>query len=210
MILVEPEGGLPPVDREFYVMQGEMYSKYKVVACLVIWVNMQAFSTLAWCYLTVASVIALTCPPPTQMDGATKITTDAMRLSQEWASHVVFNGHTDALTTIAPMHANLDETIRVYFGVGGPNLISSFHIIGTVFTKVYSEGSLLAPPLTNTQSTVVTPGGSTVVELKAYKEGDMTLVDHALSRAFDKGCLGLIKIAADPKKNTDLVYSKVM
>jgi len=173
MILVEPEGGLPPVDREFYVMQGEMYSKHKV-------------------------------------DGTTKITTDVTRLSQEWASHVVFNGHTDALTKIAPMHAKLGETIRVYFGVGGPNLISSFHIIGTVFTKVYSEGSLLAPPLTNVQTTVVAPGGSTVVEVKAYKEGNMILVDHALGRAFDKGCLGYIKIAADPKKNTDSIYSAVV
>ena len=29
MILVEPEGGLPEVDREFYVMQGELYTAQK-------------------------------------------------------------------------------------------------------------------------------------------------------------------------------------
>ena len=29
MILVEPEGGLPKVDREFYVMQGEIYTAGK-------------------------------------------------------------------------------------------------------------------------------------------------------------------------------------
>lgn len=27
LILVEPEGGLPPVDREFYVVQGEIYTE---------------------------------------------------------------------------------------------------------------------------------------------------------------------------------------
>lgn len=79
------------------------------------------------------------------------------------------------------MTARVEETVRVYFGVGGPNKISSFHAIGEIFDKVYSEGSLTTVK-NDVQTALVAPGGAAIVELKMDYPGKYLLVDHALSR----------------------------
>ena len=71
--------------------------------------------------------------------------------------------------------------MRIYFGVGGPNDTSSFHVIGEIFDQVYSLASLTAAPLTDVQTITVPPGGATVVEFKVEVPGNYMLVDHALS-----------------------------
>jgi nitrite reductase (NO-forming) len=96
------------------------------------------------------------------------------------------------------MSAKVGETVRIYFGVGGPNKVSSFHVIGEIFDKVYSEGS----PTTvkhDVQTTLVAPGGATMVEFKLNYPGNYLLVDHALSRV-GKGLVGALEVkgAADP------------
>src|SRR5690606_38545470 len=146
MMLVEPEGGLPEVDREFYVMQGELYTAQKHGA-----LGHQEFSL------------------PTLLDENTE--------------HLMFNGTMDALSGPYKLQSKVGETVRIYFGVGGPNLTSSFHVIGEIFDKVYNQGSLTSPPLTDVQTTLVPPGGATMVEFKLDVPGNYILVDHALSRA---------------------------
>src|SRR3546814_5477289 len=98
----------------------------------------------------------------------------------------MFNGAMNALSEQYKLEAKVGETVRIFFGVGGPNLTSSFHVIGEVFDKVYSQASLTSPPLTDVQTTTVAPGGATMVELKADYPGHYILVDHALSRV-EKG-----------------------
>ncbi|MFA5488615.1 MAG: copper-containing nitrite reductase [Candidimonas sp.] len=162
MILVEPDGGLPPVDREFYVMQGELYTAQRHGAQ-----GLQEFSL--------------------------------EKLLAENPEHLMFNGTMDALTKTFSMEANTGETVRIYFGVGGPNLTSSFHVIGEVFDKVYDQASLTSQPLTDVQTTLVPPGGATVVEFKVDYPGRYILVDHALSR-MEKGLVGFLTVKgeADP------------
>jgi nitrite reductase (NO-forming) len=161
LILVEPAAGLPKVDHEFYVMQGDMYTDHNI---------------------------------------GTKghHETDADRMADEMPTYYVFNGAVGSLTKEFQMNAKVGESVRVYFGVGGPNKISSFHVIGEVFDKVYSEAAFdLAKH--DVQTTLVAPGGATVVEFTAKYPGKFALVDHALSRA-NKGALGVITVtgAADP------------
>ena len=91
------------------------------------------------------------------------------------------------------LQAKVGETVRIYFGVGGPNLTSSFHVIGEIFDTVYPEGALVNPQH-NIQTTLVPAGGSTVVEFKVQVPGTFILVDHSLSRAFNKGALGMLKV----------------
>jgi nitrite reductase (NO-forming) len=161
MILVEPAGGLPPVDREFYVMQGELYTA-------------QPFGTT----------------------GA--LTEDTNKLLDEKPEYFVFNGASMALTSDAhALRANVGETIRIFFGVGGPNYTSSFHIIGEAFDKVYDLGSLSTPPMVDVQTTLVPPGGATMVELKLEVPGRYILVDHALSR-LERGLAGYLYAEGDP------------
>jgi nitrite reductase (NO-forming) len=90
------------------------------------------------------------------------------------------------------MTANVGETVRVYFGVGGPNKVSSFHVIGEIFDRVYSEGSLSAVKK-DVQTTLVAPGGATIVEFKVDYPGKYLLVDHALSRV-GKGLVAALEV----------------
>lgn len=145
MILVEPEEGLPPVDRELYVMQGEVYTE-------------QPFGTPGEAY------------------------TDYEKLLDEKPEYYVLNGAVDALTGANAMKAKVGETVRIYFGVGGPNKTSSFHIIGEILDKVYTHGSLTSPAATDVQTVTVAPGGATVAEVTFQVPGRYLLVDHALSR----------------------------
>ncbi|TBR13838.1 MAG: nitrite reductase, copper-containing [Lysobacter sp.] len=161
MILVEPTGGLPKVDREFYVMQGELYTAQKHGSK-----GMQEFS----------------------LD----------KLLDEKPEHMTFNGSMDALTKTFRMEANTGETVRIFFGVGGPNLTSSFHVIGEVFDRVFNLASLTSPPLTNVQTTLVPPGGATMVEFKVEHPGRYLLVDHALSR-LEKGLVGFLYVNGEDK-----------
>lgn len=163
MILVEPEGGLSKVDREFYIMQGELYTAQRHGSR-----GLQEFSL--------------------------------EKLLNEQPEHMMFNGSMDALTSTHQMEVNTGETVRIFFGVGGPNKISSFHVIGEIFDRVYDQGSLTSPPLTDVQTTLVAPGGATMVEFTADYPGNYTLVDHALSR-LEKGLAGVLKVKgeADPE-----------
>jgi nitrite reductase (NO-forming) len=154
LILVEPEGGLPPVDREFYVMQGEIYTG-----------------------------------APFGQQGSQEFSVEKMLAEQP--EYVVFNGAVGALTKQFPMHAKVGETVRIYIGVGGPNLTSSFHVIGEIFDRVYAWGDLLSQPARGIQTVSVPAGGAVVTDFKIDVPGRFLLVDHALSRA-ERGLMGFL------------------
>ena len=156
MILVEPEGGLPKVDREFYVMQGELYTSQ-----------------------------------PHGTPGENEFSLE--KLLKEQPEHMMFNGTMDALTKTHKMEAKVGETVRIFFGVGGPNATSSFHVIGEVFDRVFNQADLTTAPLRNVQTTSVPPGGATMVEFKVEVPGRYILVDHALSR-LEKGLAGFLYV----------------
>ncbi len=106
----------------------------------------------------------------------------------------MFNGRFQALTGDSALRANVGDTIRIFFGVGGTNLISSFHVIGEIFDRVYTMGDLVSAPAQSVQTTVAPPGGATAVEFAVEVPGNYILVDHALSRTIDKGALGILVV----------------
>jgi nitrite reductase (NO-forming) len=119
------------------------------------------------------------------------------KLMDEHPEYFVFNGAVGALTTDHPLHAKTGETVRIFFGVGGPNFISSFHVIGTIFDRVFNAASLTSPPQTSVQTTMVPPGGATVVDLTVPVPGRYVLVDHALSR-MERGLVGSLIVEGPP------------
>jgi nitrite reductase (NO-forming) len=123
------------------------------------------------------------------------------KLINEQPEHLTFNGTHDALTKTHRMEAKVGETVRIFFGVGGPNTTSSFHVIGEIFDRVYNQGDLTSPPLKNVQTTTVAPGGATMVEFKVEVPGRYILVDHALSR-MEKGLVGFMYV--NGKDNPDV------
>lgn len=124
---------------------------------------------------------------------------------QEDADVVCFNGKESALTRDNPLKAVTGDRVRIYFGNGGPNLTSSFHVIGGIFEKVYRDGDLVSPPGKFIQTISVPPGGSSVVDLHMLVPGTYTLVDHALFR-LDKGCVGFLNVTGPPRP--DIYHSE--
>jgi len=106
----------------------------------------------------------------------------------------VFNGRVGALTGKNVLRAKEGERVRIYFGDAGPNFISSFHVIGAIFDKVWREGDLVDPPAHSIQTTLVPAGGATVVELTARVPGTYTLVDHAIFRV-QQGAVGYLEVS---------------
>jgi nitrite reductase (NO-forming) len=107
---------------------------------------------------------------------------------------VVFNGKMGALLNDGTLKAKVGETVRLFVGNGGPNLISSFHVIGEIFDTVYTEGSIGGAPARNVQTTLVPAGGAAIVELTMQVPGRFLLVDHSIVRAMEKGALGVIEV----------------
>jgi nitrite reductase (NO-forming) len=123
-------------------------------------------------------------------------TLDMERGTAEQPTHVVFNGAVGALTGDKAPQVKVGESVRLFVGNGGPNLTSSFHVIGEVFDNVYGEGGSLVTQK-NVQTTLVPAGGSVIVEFRAEKPGNLVIVDHSIFRAFNKGALGMIRISGD-------------
>jgi nitrite reductase (NO-forming) len=106
LIVVEPEGGLPKVDHEFYLMQSELYT--------------DRGSRKQYVQI--------------KDSGHLEFSSDFGRLEQ--ATFVVFNGRPESITgeralgTFGGRKINVGETVRLFVGNIGPNLASSFHVIG--------------------------------------------------------------------------------
>jgi nitrite reductase (NO-forming) len=124
---------------------------------------------------------------------------------------VVFNGSVGAMTGDNAPVVKAGETVRLFVGNGGPNLSSSFHVIGEVFDHVYGEGGTMITQK-NVQTTMVPAGGSAIVEFRADKVSTLVLVDHAIFRAFNKGAIGMIKVEGedDPRVFAPLKGSAVI
>lgn len=122
---------------------------------------------------------------------------DRQALTDENPSFVVFNGAKGALAGDNALQMSVGDRARIYFIDAGPDLDSNFHPIGSHWDVVYSEAALLNQPLRGSQTTLVPAGGGTVVEVVGQVPSTILLVDHAISRTFDKGALGMIVVTGE-------------
>ncbi len=152
MIVVEPEAGLPPVDREFYLGQHELYTKSNFGVP-----GLHEFSEKA--------------------------------MIQEDPNFVLFNSAVAGFTEkgVGPMQAKVGETVRFYIVVGGPNLSSALHPIGNVWSRYWQQGALMNDPLRYIQTAYTAPGSAFVGEMELPVPETIRIVDHAVSRAINKG-----------------------
>ncbi len=155
LMLVEPKDGLPKVDHEFYVMQGEFYTKGKNGEP-----GLQAF--------------------------------DFQKALDERPEYVVFNGSVGSLMGDKALQARAGESVRLFVGNAGPNLVSSFHVVGTVLDNVYPEGGSVVEH--DVQTTLIPAGGAAIVEFRPQVPGDYTMLDHSMFRAMNKGAMGTFHV----------------
>ncbi len=132
-------------------------------------------------------------------------TLDMEKGAAEQPTHVVFNGSVGSMTGDRAPQVKVGESVRLFVGNGGPNLSSSFHVIGEVFDNVYGEGGIDITQR-NVQTTMIPAGGSAIVEFRTEVPGSLVLVDHAIFRAFNKGALGMITVVGD--KNATVFAQK--
>jgi nitrite reductase (NO-forming) len=165
LLLVEPPNGMPKVDHEYYVMQGDFYTagKYREKG-----------------------------DQPFDMEKAI----------DEKPTYVVFNGAEGSLTGDKALKAKTGETVRLFIGNGGPNLVSSFHVIGAIFDEVRYEGGTNVQK--NVQTTLIPSGGAAIAKFHTYVPGSYVLVDHSILRAFNKGALAILKVDGPEDKT---IYS---
>jgi nitrite reductase (NO-forming) len=133
---------------------------------------------------------------------------DMQRAINEDPSYVLFNGAVGALTGDNALNAKVGETIRLYFGNGGPNLASSFHIIGEIFDRVWVEGGSQVNE--NVQTTLVPAGGAVLLEFTLDTPATLNLVDHSIFRTFNKGALGQIVVTGEhnPEIYSEQLYNR--
>lgn len=162
MIVIEPEGGLPQVDREFYIGQHELYTK-------------ESFGQ----------------PGETNFDGRSMV--------KEEPTYVMFSGAVAPFVAsrFGTMKAAVGETVRVFMVSGGPNLTSSLHPVGNIWSRAWPQGGLANEPLKFIQTWPVSPGSAFVGDMELPVPGLVTLVDHALSRVTNKGNAAQIEVVGD-------------
>ncbi|MBK7581642.1 MAG: nitrite reductase, copper-containing [Myxococcales bacterium] len=120
---------------------------------------------------------------------------DEEKAIEETPTYVVFNGRDGALTGDQALKAKVGDRIRLFVGNGGPNLVSSFHVIGEIFDRVYTEAGSRYQE--NVQTTLIPAGGAAMIEFRVEVPGDYTLVDHSIFRAFHKGAIGTLRVSGD-------------
>ena len=168
LVLVEPKEGLPKVDREFYIMQSEFYTKGEFGDP-----GLQPFSM--------------------------------QKAIDERPEYVLFNGKVGATMDGNALKVKTGETIRLFVGNAGPNLCSSFHLIGAVFHNVYVEGGTLVNH--NVQTTLIPSGSATMVETRIDVPGTYVFMDHSIFRAVNKGTMG--QIVVEGEKNPNIYSGKL-
>jgi len=122
-------------------------------------------------------------------------------MKAEEPTYVVMNGESYAMTPDvngAAATVSTGDRARVFFVTGGPNLTSSFHPIGNVWSELYPEGSLSTAPQTNIQTKPVAPGSTAVGHMDFPVPGPVKLVDHSLSRVARKGLMAVVDVQGEP------------
>ncbi|MDH5566116.1 MAG: copper-containing nitrite reductase [Myxococcales bacterium] len=165
LIVVEPEAGWRDVDREYYVVQGDFYTRGDFREP-----GHQPF--------------------------------DMQRAIDENPAYVLFNGREGSLVGDNALKAKVGETVRMFVGNGGPNLVSSFHVIGEIFDALYPEGG--SPAHRDVQTTLIPAGGAMMAEFETQVPGTFILVDHSIFRAFNKGALGMLAVEGPDNR---VIYS---
>lgn len=176
LVVVEPPGGLPKVDHEYYLMQSEFYTT--------------AGGTKS----------------ASELQNAGHLAFSGENANAEDPTFVVYNGRPDSINGARALGVyqgdkiTVGQTVRLFVGNIGPNLASSFHIIGEMFDNVYVEGSF---GLVNhdVQTTLVPSGGAVGVDLTIEVPGDFVILDHSIFR-LHKGAGGTLH--AEGPANPDL------
>lgn len=101
------------------------------------------------------------------------------------------NGTVGALVD-HPLQAETGDRIRFYVLNAGPNEVSSFHVVGSLFDDVYVDGNP-GNHMSGMQTVLLPASGAAVVEFTVKEAGSYSFLTHQFNDAA-KGAVGKIEV----------------
>ncbi|APV52046.1 cytochrome C [Betaproteobacteria bacterium GR16-43] len=121
--------------------------------------------------------------------------TDRLRTSQP--THTVFNGAHNGMVK-NPLPAKPGERVRLFVLNVGPSKTSSFHVVGTIFDRVWFDGNP-DNQMRGMQTVLLGSSNAAIVEFLIPEDGSYIMVDHHFANA-SQGAIGLISTSAKLEK----------
>jgi nitrite reductase (NO-forming) len=144
-------------------------------------------------YVIIQSEFYAKAPAKGSKSGAYVLDTDRLRMAQP--THTVFNGVHNGMVK-APLAAKSGEWVRLHVLNVGPSRTSSFHVVGTIFDRVWMEGNP-DNQFRGMQTVLLGSSNSATVEFLIPEDGSYIMVDHHFANA-SQGAIGLISTSAKP------------
>lgn len=124
---------------------------------------------------------------------------DMEAVLQKRPAITAFNGR--ALRHVKePLIAKSGERVRLFVMNAGPSGTSSFHVVGTIFDRVWLEG-IPANELRGGQTVLLGASNAAIVEFEIPEKGKYIMVDHEFADA-NAGAIGLIDATDSPKEGS--------
>jgi nitrite reductase (NO-forming) len=132
-------------------------------------------------------------PQKRKVDGAPLYVLDGERVRNKAPTYTVFNGRYNGFVE-KPLPAKPGERVRLFVLNVGPSNTSSFHVVGTIFDRVWLEGNP-DNQLRGSQTVLLGSSNSAIVEFLIPEAGNYIMVDHHFANA-SQGAIGLIGAGA--------------
>ena len=118
---------------------------------------------------------------------------DGDRVRAKAPTYTVFNGRYNGLVD-KPLPAKPGERVRLFVMNVGPSNTSSFHVVGTIFDRVWIDGNP-DNQFRGMQTVLLGSSGGAIVEFMIPEAGSYVMVDHHFANA-SQGAIGIIAAAA--------------
>jgi len=140
-------------------------------------------------YMIIQSEFYAKADPKVKIDKAPLYVLDSNRLKMALPTHTVFNGTHNGMVK-NPLPAKPGERVRLFVLNVGPSKTSSFHVVGTIFDRVWFEGNP-KNEFHGMQTVLLGSSNSAIVEFVIPEKGSYIMVDHHFANA-SQGAIGLI------------------
>lgn len=135
-------------------------------------------------------------PEKRKVDGQPLYVLDGDRVRAKAPTYTVFNGRYNGFVD-NPLPAKPGERVRLFVLNMGPSNTSSFHVVGTIFDRVWLEGNP-DNQLRGAQTVLLGSSNSAIVEFILPEAGKYIMVDHHFANA-SQGAVGLIDAGGKPE-----------
>jgi nitrite reductase (NO-forming) len=132
-------------------------------------------------------------PEHRKVDGVPLYVLDTERVRSKAPTYTVFGGQYNRYVD-HPLVAKPGERVRLFVLNVGPSNTSSFHVVGTIFDRVWMDGNP-DNQLRGMQTVLLGSSSSAIVEFVIPEAGGYTMVDHHFANA-SQGAVGVIDAGA--------------